>query len=102
MIKKLWTSNVLVGTSHVNGLILGLSMSQILITVSLFGFTPIPSLSLFWWPLCDAFRVFISCSLRMDFLLREQLEGQEFHLAILRRILVVLNSIGFILALCVF
>jgi len=102
MIKKLWTSNVLVGTSSVNGLIMGLSLIQILTTVSLFGFTPIPSLSLFWWPSCDAFRVFISCCLRMDFLLRELLDGQEFHLTVLRRILVVVNCIGFILALCVF
>jgi len=102
MIKKLWTSNVLFGTSHVNGLIMVLSLSQILITVCLFGFAAIPSLSLFWWPLCDAFRVFISCCLRMDFLLRELLEGQESYLAILRRILVVLNCTGFILALVAF
>jgi len=38
----------------------------------------------------------------MDFLLRELLEGQESRLIVLRRILVVLNCIGVILALCVF
>jgi len=78
---------------------MGISMGQILLTVSLCGFSTIPSASLFLWPLGDAFRVFISFCLRMDFLLREQLEGQESHLAVLRRVLVAVNFVGFIFAL---
>lgn len=81
---------------------MSLTLGQILLTAGVCGYAPIPSVSLFWWPVCDAFRVFISWCLRMDFLLREQLEGQESYLARLRYLLVVLNGTGIILALCVF
>jgi len=101
LLMRLCTSNVIFGTSSVNSSIMTLDLAQILVTVAVCGFSSVPLLPFLWWPLCDASLVFINGCLRMDFLLREQLEGQESYLARLRRGLVVVTSARFILTLCV-
>jgi len=98
ILKQIWTSDVLFGTTVINSWILVLGICQILVTVSFCGFSSEPSVSLFWWPLCDAFRVLVIGCIRMDHLLREQLAGQEPCLRRLRRGLAILNAVGLILA----
>lgn len=101
LLMRLCTTNVIFGTSLVNSCIMTLDLVQILVTVGVCGFSSVPLLSSLWWPLCDGSLVFINGCLRMDFLLREQLEGQESYLARLRRGLVMVISARFILTLCV-
>jgi hypothetical protein len=99
VLKKLWTSDILFGTATVNSWNLTAGLCQVLITVSVCSLAK--PFWLNWWLLCDAIRVFISGCLRMDYLLREQLQGQEVYLARLRRALAVLNMLGMLFGVCV-
>jgi len=99
LLKKLWTSDILFGTPTVNSWNLTAGLCQVLITVSVCSL--VQPFWLNWWLICDAIRVFIIGCLRMDYLLREQLQGQEVYLARLRRGLAVLNMVGIFFGACV-
>jgi len=98
---RLFTSNVVLGTSRVNSCIMTLAMVQILVTMCVFGLSSVTLFSVLWWPLCDAFLVLVNGCLRMDFLLREQLEGQESYIARIRKGLVIVVAVRFVVTLCV-
>merc|ERR1719336_541841 len=79
-----------------------MNLAQILMTCIVCGLSPASGFGVMWWPIFDAGRVFISCLCRIDFLLREQLPGQEAPISRDRRTILLVNAIGLAYAPTVF
>jgi len=96
-LRRLGTTNLIF---EPKGVCLGTNVVQIILTCVMCGRAS--SFAVIWWPAFDSARVLVSVVARMDYLLREQLPGQETIVERDRRVVLVINVLGILFAPTVF